>query len=117
MKALLLGVLALVFGVLGLHSAASTAHSAAEVRSIGIHSAGVWIDVRNPTEIAKIAGWFEALPPFVARPCPYAYTPPPVTFVFHGPGAVRRTAVDHAAGTCAAEIEPGHGKALADNGF
>ena len=117
--AALIRLLALLLAAFGVHAARSATRLPDGVTKIEIHSAaGVSAHVRSPTEVATIVNWFDALPPFVPRPCPYpVYSPPTVTFVFHGSGAARTTAVDRLPGTCSGEIEYGGAAALADDGF
>ncbi len=94
-------------------------------RLIAIHSAtGVSVRVTKPAEIRQIVAWFDALPRFVPRPCPYPVRKPPtVTFVFEGKNdSFLGRAVDHLPGACSSMIEftnDGQVKyaPLADDGF
>ena len=60
----------------------------------------------------------DALPKFIARPCPYSSdTPPDVGFVFHGAdGGVVLRAVAHLPGTCAGAITS-KGHVFAEDSF
>ena len=95
------------------------------VKSIEIRSAsGAAAHVTRPVIVEEIVKWFDALPKFVPRPCPYPVrVPPTVTFVFDDRemNAVA-TAVDRLPGTCAGEIGYGNDlmvayAPLADDGF
>ena len=118
-------LLAVLLAALGLHSAVGATGPASDVRSIRIHSAaGVSVTATKPAEVAAIVRWFDALPRFVARPCPLVpRTPPQVSFEFRGPGGrVTLRATDRAPGTCTGEVlvsDIGQVEQapLADNGF
>src|SRR5438270_4165695 len=112
-------LLAVVLAALGMSGAASVARTPAGVASVHIHSdAGVTVTVTRPADVSQIVRWFDALPPFVALPCPMALGyPPDVSFVFRdSAGRVVRRAVDHAPGSCESEVTYGN-TARADHGF
>src|SRR5579871_4937652 len=112
-------LLAVGLAALALSGAAEAAYVPAGVSSIRIRSAtGITTTVTGPSAVKAIVAAFNALPPFVARPCPYPlYRPPDVTFDFRAAnGAVLLHALDRAPGTCAGEITT-TGQKLADNGF
>ena len=103
-------LLALLAAALSLHAAGGRVP--AGVRSIAIRNAsGVTATVARPASVRLIVEWFDALPRFVARPCPYLMgpTPPDVVFDFRAAGGdVLLHAVDHAPGTCPGEIAYGN---------
>src|SRR5579871_6477026 len=112
-------LLAVGLVALTLSGAAAAARVPSDVGSIEIHSAaGVSATVSRPAYVRQIVKWFDGLPRFVARPCPYpTYQPPDLTFDFRIAGSVALHAVDHVPGTCAGEITYDGGVALADDNF
>ena len=118
-RLLAVGLLALT-----LSAAAEAAHVSPGVKSIRIRSAtGITTIVTPGGVIREIVQAFDALPRFVARPCPSpGYAAPDVSFDFRtADGRVVIHAVDHAPGTCGGSITytEGHVKhaALADDNF
>ena len=107
----LVRLLAVLIASLGLSGAAATSRVAGGVSSIRITSAtGVAVTVTRRSAVRQIVTWFDALPHFVARPCPYlVHQPPDVTFKFRGAGGgVTLHAVDHVPGTCSGSIAYGN---------
>lgn len=110
---------------LALAGSASAARVPAGVTTIKIHSAGVGtVRVTRPVAVATIVRWFNKLPRFVSRPCPYLIDQPPdVSFAFRSAGGdVVLHAVDHFPGTCSGSITYGNDgqvkyAPLADHGF
>lgn len=98
-------------------ASAKAARIPAGVTSVRIRSAAGVTNVTRPADVQRIVRWFDALPRFVALPCPLElYTPPDVSFTFLGADGVLRRAVDHAPGTCGSEVVSGRER-LADDGF
>jgi hypothetical protein len=95
---------------LSLSGAAEAARVPGRVTSIRIRSAtGVTARVTRPATVRQIVKWFNTLPRFVARPCPYpVHQPPDVTFDFRHAGGVVLHAVDHLPGACSGEITYGN---------
>ncbi len=100
-------LLALLLAVLGLSGGAGeAARVPAGVTSIRISAPDVATTVADPAAVEEIVTWFDTLPHFVARPCPYSnYQPPDVTFDFREAGSgIVLHAVDYAPGTCPGSI-------------
>jgi hypothetical protein len=100
-------LLAVVLAAIGLNATAPSSRVPAGVTSVQIRSAsGVKVSVTRPREVRQIVRWFEALPPFVARPCPsLLYRPPDMRFVFRtADGGVALRAVALWPGTCSGSI-------------
>src|ERR1700687_3635030 len=103
----LVRLLAVGLAALALCGATEAARVPPGVNSIGVRSAtGVTTSVTRPVAVRQIVKWFNALPRFVARPCPYpVYKPPDVGFDFRAAGGgVVLHAVDHDPGTCSGSI-------------
>jgi hypothetical protein len=120
LRFLAVGVVALT-----LAGSAEAARVPAGVSSIRFRSAaGITTTYILPGAVKDFVKAFDALPRFVARPCPRPpYTPPDVRIDFlTANGAVVLHAVDHAPGTCGGSITystPGHLKyaPLTDDNF
>ena len=103
----LVRLLAVGLAALTLAGSAAAARVPLGVSSIRIRSAtGITTTVIGRPAIREIVKRFDALPRFVARPCPYQrYTPPDVSFDFRALGhGVVLHAVDHFPGTCRGSI-------------
>lgn len=116
---------AVILAALGIGGAAASSRVPTGVTSIGIRStAGVASTVTRPAAVRQIVKWFDALPHFVARPCPLQLSyPPTVRFTFRGAGgSVSLRATDRAPGTCGSTVTYGNAgqveyAPLADDGF
>jgi len=106
----LVRLLAVVAVALTIAGSAEAARVPAGVTSVRIRSAtGITTTVICRSCVRRIVQAFDALPRFVARPCPYVrYTPPDVRFEFlTADGTVVLRALDHVPGTCGGSITYG----------
>jgi hypothetical protein len=109
---------AVVFAALGLSAAAPPSRVPSGVTSIRISAPAVAITAADPATVRKIVKWFDTLPHFVARRCPYStYRPPDVHFDFRGAdGSTVLRAVDRLPGNCDGSISF-NGQTLAEDDF